>query len=700
MKKKKLTEQSSPKNIYNNLDLKSSINSKTQSMNNYLESNDHILLEMNYNSNREDNSNAKKNLGIQKRLNFEEDVFKDEKNISQQNIKDKIFESPHIINEQDDCNFNSQTQFQSSNQNQRQENLALPKGFQRLISLQAVQNQNQNRTKVKAEKKNRYLVNKYNDTIINSKDNTQKLSNNLNFGTYKIVQSRQNNSYQKFDDPGKQLEYLIERHEQLQVNEIYQNKRRGDLKLSLNEKQLYEVYLSILQGKQLQDNYQNLLSQFQTGHQIITQDIMKEEDYHLGDMIIQFANPDHPHNYNIVKPISHLQKQKIIEKSLNIIDPQNEKEIQQNQILMHAFYQVFEELQNYYTPEEQKQIQILKKEIQGLQVMVKKLKNNVSKKFNKDVVLNPENPVSPFFKLAQIQNREKNKKICTRGKFFVQEELDQQYLSNFSPKEQEFLQTQAPWKQTGNKTNDFFTLFRHFVWIQMARALKFELSDLLSLEPVDKSLRPYRLHPLLWQSTITEMEIQSKIRMDNNFKNQLQNYQVVSPKFQYLKNRIIQLIEEINFKKIARETNQSEINTHILEHGVTEITDFPKLSDQEWILYYDYLIYINEQCLKLRKKYQQNDELALEINRINDTRFKFTKIPKKSTIKKQIYDQQQHNLQVNKQENKQIDTNFQTQRSQGQYDDLVQKSHSIGRKQILRKISKSYRLFFPLIRRA
>lgn len=32
--------------------------------------------------------------------------------------------------------------------------------------------------------------------------------------------------------------------------------------------------------------------------------------------------------------------------------------------------------------------------------MVKKLKNNVSKKFNKDVVLNPENPVSPFFKLA------------------------------------------------------------------------------------------------------------------------------------------------------------------------------------------------------------------------------------------------------------------------------------------------------------
>lgn len=68
----------------------------------------------------------------------------------------------------------------------------------------------------------------------------------------------------------------------------------------------------------------------------------------------------------------------------------------------------------------------------------------------------------------------------------------------------------------------------------MKKKLNFCFNDLFSLEPVDRSFRPLRLNNRLWKP---------------------EDYDNLSEMFLYLRPKLINLIEEINFKRVAREIN-------------------------------------------------------------------------------------------------------------------------------------------------
>ncbi|CAD8047095.1 unnamed protein product [Paramecium sonneborni] len=126
------------------------------------------------------------------------------------------------------------------------------------------------------------------------------------------------------------------------------------------------------------------------------------------------------------------------------------------------------------------------------------------------------------------------------------------------------------------------------------KPLNFWFIDLFSLEPVDKSFRPLRINNRLWKP---------------------QNYEV-SDLFLYLRPQMIKLIQLINFKRIARETNQSSINSQLFEYGkldFSEKDDGP--TDEEWIAYHKYLTHL-EKCVKQFRLNQLIDnELASLLNK-------------------------------------------------------------------------------------
>lgn len=70
--------------------------------------------------------------------------------------------------------------------------------------------------------------------------------------------------------------------------------------------------------------------------------------------------------------------------------------------------------------------------------------------------------------------------------------------------------------------------------IKMQKMLNIEFTDLLSMEPVDSSYRPLRLSNRLWKPL---------------------EYENSSEYFNYLRPKLCELINDINFKKMAKEVN-------------------------------------------------------------------------------------------------------------------------------------------------
>ncbi|CAD8135354.1 unnamed protein product [Paramecium octaurelia] len=126
------------------------------------------------------------------------------------------------------------------------------------------------------------------------------------------------------------------------------------------------------------------------------------------------------------------------------------------------------------------------------------------------------------------------------------------------------------------------------------KQLNFWFTDLFSLEPVDKSFRPLRINNRLWKP---------------------QDYEV-SDLFLYLKPQMIKLIQQINFKRIARETNQSSINSQLFEYGkldFSEKDDGP--TDEEWIAYHKYLTHLEKCIRQFRQSQLIDNELAALLNK-------------------------------------------------------------------------------------
>lgn len=64
--------------------------------------------------------------------------------------------------------------------------------------------------------------------------------------------------------------------------------------------------------------------------------------------------------------------------------------------------------------------------------------------------------------------------------------------------------------------------------------MNFWFTDLFSLEPVDNCFRPLRMNNRIWKPN---------------------DYDDVTEMFLYLRPKIIKLLDEINFKRVSRETN-------------------------------------------------------------------------------------------------------------------------------------------------
>jgi len=84
----------------------------------------------------------------------------------------------------------------------------------------------------------------------------------------------------------------------------------------------------------------------------------------------------------------------------------------------------------------------------------------------------------------------------------------------------------------------------------------------LSLEPVDKNLRPLRLNNRLWRP--------------NEYNN--------TSFFDILRPKIIEELNSINFKLMARETNLSQLNLSLFKQGTQDI-----IQDEE--VYNFYIIF-------------------------------------------------------------------------------------------------------------
>ncbi|CAD8050369.1 unnamed protein product [Paramecium primaurelia] len=193
-------------------------------------------------------------------------------------------------------------------------------------------------------------------------------------------------------------------------------------------------------------------------------------------------------------------------------------------------------------------------------------------------------------------------------------------------------QIKSSWHKTQNETSDLLTLVRNILIIQFSRkgfvvrsilsndglkiylllympeqmleiaAENFQLqkklcfcfSDLFSLEPVDKQLRPLRLNGRLWKPD--EYNISSY--------------------FQYLRPLIIEQIMQINFKRLARDVGQSNINNELFEYGKVHFYgDWEGPTDDEWTAYYIYLVHLNKQIQIQRKQYFIESDIALILDK-------------------------------------------------------------------------------------
>ncbi|CAK66063.1 unnamed protein product (macronuclear) [Paramecium tetraurelia] len=191
---------------------------------------------------------------------------------------------------------------------------------------------------------------------------------------------------------------------------------------------------------------------------------------------------------------------------------------------------------------------------------------------------------------------------------------------------------QSQWNKTMNETSDLLTLVRNILIVQFSRKgfmvrsiisedgskiylllympeqmleiaaencqlskkLCFCFSDLFSLEPVDKQLRPLRLNGRLWKPD--EYSISSYL--------------------QYLRPLIIDQIMQINFKRLARDVGQSNINNELFEYGkINFYGDQEGPTDDEWTAYYIYLVHLNKQIEIQRKKYFIESDIALILDK-------------------------------------------------------------------------------------
>lgn len=139
-------------------------------------------------------------------------------------------------------------------------------------------------------------------------------------------------------------------------------------------------------------------------------------------------------------------------------------------------------------------------------------------------------------------------------------------------------------------------------------------TDLLSLEPVDRKLRPIRLNILLQVIDIKNITATSMSSCTNYFS--------------FVKPLIIKLLNEINYKRICRDLQINGLDENV------EIIDDEIIPDNLWKAYYEYLVFIKDGVLELRNKFKYTDVSANEASKAIREAQKNSYKRKSSSVKK------------------------------------------------------------------
>ncbi|CAD8208434.1 unnamed protein product [Paramecium octaurelia] len=352
---------------------------------------------------------------------------------------------------------------------------------------------------------------------------------------------------------------------------------------------------------------------------------LTEKDYCMGDVVLQFPNPDEM----AYATISYIEAQEFLQQGIGTrCSIEFKTEQLDYEILSMAFQYAYSQLADskqddlgpnklaysnqFSTQNLIAAIKLFFKEDDQLNIQgeynefVEMVRNKVMNSLNKN------------FKVSK--NREKRKgfstilkkKILTRGKFIIK--------------------TAGGLQRTHHKVKDFHTLIRNLILlrlsqkgfkmrtfvssdnksifavlycaeanislvaqqIKMRKFLNLEFTDLLSLEPIDQNYRPLRLNNRLWRNDLDVNQ---------------------SSYFQYIKPKIINLLKKINFKKMAKELHIQNLNDQMFDYGQRDlIGDEEGPSDELWEAYYEYLVYLEQRVTEAREKFYFKLDFAVLMN--------------------------------------------------------------------------------------
>lgn len=524
-----------------------------------------------------------------------------------------------------------------------------------------------------------------------------------------------------------------------------------------NGENLLNIYKDILQGHEINSLMNKVLKKTFNNNFVGVQSYVTECDFHIGDLIIQFPNPDHKfyQDSKKFKPIKNTKVDKIFKKCVKMIDAKNNNEIMDYEILKAAFLSAFNTLENSYNRTTKRHIQYLRRVIQQEEA---KQSNQANKNYlREEEEASMDNPRVLLDKLLHPRNF---KKVHTGGQQLklvsylpnqllekkdilnqrlnklkemsdsdpeddqlTQIQIKQQYLSsqkrggkspkgaknkmlslfqntkyaiqkfkqnlktgasNLKRKSAWFLKNfhknahlphtaggenrkgtqkaRKVWIQHNTETRDFMTLMRNLILLRLQRvgfkmrhflsvdgkfiytvlqaddenlqitaendgirkALMLEMFDLFSFEPVDELLRPLRLNMGIWDQMLSRQN--QELPEDEDEEKDRNWYSDI---FRYLSKFLQALISDVDFKRIARETNQSQINNQLFNYKEKLIIDQAQCNDQIWQAFYEYIIYVNENLRKLRSTFNFSNGEALAINKMVEREgyFKFNRKP-------------------------------------------------------------------------
>ncbi|CAD8131835.1 unnamed protein product [Paramecium octaurelia] len=397
----------------------------------------------------------------------------------------------------------------------------------------------------------------------------------------------------------------------------------------------YEIYLKLLLGRQMKSKDEQRMN-YKFGRFIgqIDENILPEA-------VLKFPNPDcsQCEQLEIMPPIDAiLFIEKVLKLDMKKID---------NQIFMKAIEGVFTKLSPYLRRSKSR-------------FGFKQNSNLKSDTILEQIPLDQENIQTPFesihhrqwyrsssykkmdtlsILLLQMQNKLMGTDSVNLQQYKQTDTFDIDYsaIKEMKPKIMQgggyFINVNGKWHRSQEDTNDVLTLIRQIMLIQimmsgfsvkscitddgkyilcrlyaheenlkslaerqkLKKKLNFWFTDLFSLEPVDNCFRPLRLNNRIWKPN---------------------DYDDVTEMFLYLRPKIIKLIDEINFKRVSRETNQSRINGQLFQYGKMDLQDDEEQpTDEQWFAYYQYLVHLEKEISKHRKHFKIESDVAAIINK-------------------------------------------------------------------------------------